>query len=133
MAHIYCNSSTQVAFEYIWEGFFKAIKTSTRRGIKFKVFNESGNILAIILNMEASQVKGLGSTIIHMKMNDPSISKISEVDPDLIVQFLIKLCCIHWERSEFGALISSKSHFFSSVLIAVFHSPPHCPLDSSRQ
>lgn len=62
--------------------------------------------------MEASQVKGLGSMIIRMKMNDPSISKILEVDPDVIVQFLIKLCCIHWERSGFGALILSKSHFF---------------------
>jgi len=98
VARVYCNCSTQQAFEYIWEGFFKAIETATGRKIKFKVFEESGNILSIILDMEASQVKGLGTTIIRMKMNDPSISKISEVDPDIIVQFLIKLCYVHWER-----------------------------------
>jgi len=62
--------------------------------------------------MEASQVKGLGTTIIRMKMNDPSISTISVVDPDVIVQFLIKLCYVHWKRSGICALISSRSQFF---------------------
>jgi len=118
VARVYCNSSTQKSFEYIWEGFFKAIETATGRKIKFKVFEESGNILAIILDMEASQVKGLGTTIIRMKMNDPAISKISESDPDIVVQFLIKLCYIHWERYGPHSFISFEN-YAHSILFAL--------------
>jgi len=118
VAWVYCNSSTQKAFEYIWEGFFKAIETATGRKIKFKVFEESGNILSIILDMEASQVKGLGTTIIRLNMNDPSISKISEVDPDIIVQFLIKLCYVHWERYRPHSPISLKN-YTQPIIIAL--------------
>ena len=98
MAHIYCNCTTNEAFKYVWEGFFKAIEKATRRKIQFKVFNESGNILCVILDMEAAQVQGLGAAIICLKMNDPSVSKITEVDPDIFVLYLIKLCFVHWER-----------------------------------
>lgn len=98
VTRIYCNSSTHEAFEYKWEGFFKAVEKATGRRIKFKIFDSSGNILCIILDMEAAQVQGLGATIIRMNINDPSISKITEVDPDIIVQYLIKLCYVHWDR-----------------------------------
>ena len=99
VARVYCNCATNEAFEYVWEGFFKAVEKATGRKIQFKVFNESnGNILCVILDMEAAQVQGLGAAIIHLKMNDPLVSKITEVDPDIIVQYLIKLCFVHWER-----------------------------------
>ena len=99
VAHVYCNYATNEAFEYVWEGFFKAVEKATGSKIQFKVFNESaGNILCVILDMEAAQVQGLGAAIIRLKMNDPLVSKITEVDPDIIVQYLIKLCFVHWAR-----------------------------------
>ena len=104
VARVYCNSATNEAFEYVWEGFFKAVEKATGKKIQFKVFNKSGNILCIILDMEAAQVQGLGAAIIRLKMNDPLVSKITEVDPDIIVQYLIKLCFVHWER--YGILLN---------------------------
>lgn len=98
VARVYCNDATKEAFEYVWEGFFHAIKTATGKDIKFKVFDNSGNIQCVILDMEAAQVQGLGTAIIQMKMNDPLTSKITEVDPDILVQYLIKLCYVHWDR-----------------------------------
>ena len=98
VACVYSNSATKEAFGYIWEGFFNAVKMATGQGIKFKVFDDSGNIQCVILNIEATQVQGLGATITQMKMNNPSISGITEVEPDVLVQYLIKLCYVHWDR-----------------------------------
>jgi hypothetical protein len=100
VARVYSNSSTKEAFGYIWEGFFNAVKMATGRGIKFKVFDDSGNgnIQCVILDMEAAQVQGLGTAITQMKINNPSISQITEVELDILVQYLIKLCYVHWDR-----------------------------------
>ena len=88
VACIYSNGATKEAFRYIWEGLFNAVKTAIGKGIKFKVFDD----------MEVAQVQGLGATITQMKMNDPSISQITEDDPDILVQYLIKLCYVHWDK-----------------------------------
>lgn len=98
VARVYSNGATKETFGYIWEGFFNAVKTITGKGIKFKVFDDSGTIQCVILDMEAAQVQGLGVAITQMKMNDPSSSQITEVDPDILVQYLIKLCYVHWDR-----------------------------------
>jgi hypothetical protein len=103
VACVYCNCATNKAFEYVWEGFFKAVEKATGSKIQFKAFNESGNILCVILDMKAAQVQGLGAAIIHLKMNNPLVSKITEVDPNIIVQYLIKLCFMHWVR--YGILL----------------------------
>lgn len=84
------------AFGYAYEALFTSIEKATSHAVKFKVFNESGNILAIILNMEAAQVQGLGDAILRLHMNSPKKCKI--VNPDVLVQFLIKLCTIHFKR-----------------------------------
>ena len=98
VAHVYSNSATKEAFEYIWEGFFNAVTMATGKGIKFKAFDNLGNIQCVILDMEAAQVQGLGAAITQMKMNNPLISQITEVEPDILVQYLIKLCYVHWDR-----------------------------------
>ena len=78
------------------------MERATGNKIKLKVFDNSGNILCIILDMEASQVQALGTTIIRMKINNPSISKIEDIDPNVLVQYLIKLCFVHWKRYGFS-------------------------------
>ena len=98
VARVYSNGATKETFRYIWEGLFNAVKTATGKEIKFKVFDDSGSIQCVILDMEAAQVQGLGAAITQMKMNDHSISQITEDDPDILVQYLIKLCYVHWDR-----------------------------------
>jgi hypothetical protein len=98
VARIYCNSSTREAFGYAFEALFNSVEKATGRKIKFKVFDASGNVLAIILDSEAAQVQGLGDALVRLQINDPTISKISETNPEVLVQFLIKLCTIHWDR-----------------------------------
>ena len=66
--------------------------------VKFKVFDKSGHLLAIILDMEAAQVQGLGDAVVRLHMNDAAKSGIFETDPDILVQFFIKLCMVHFER-----------------------------------
>jgi hypothetical protein len=101
---VYCNCATNESFEYVWEGFFKAVEKATGRKIQFKVFNEMGNILCVILDMEAAQVQGLGAAIIRLKMNNSSVRMTTEVDSDVVVQYLIKLCFVHWERYGFSSI-----------------------------
>ena len=107
VARVYCNCATNEAFKYVWEGFFKAIEKATGRKVQFKVFNETRNILCVILNMEVAQVQGLGAVIICLNINNPLVSKITEVDPNIIVQYLIKLCFMHWERWGFLSIVYS--------------------------
>jgi hypothetical protein len=38
----------------------------------------TGNIRALILNMEAAQVQGLGDALVRLQMNDPAISGVHE-------------------------------------------------------
>jgi len=56
VARVYSNGATKETFGYIWEGFFNAVKTITGKGIKFKVFDDSGTIQCVILDMEAAQL-----------------------------------------------------------------------------
>lgn len=65
--------------------------------------------------MEPAQVQGLGTTIIRLKLNDPSISKIMETDPNEIVQYLLKLCFVHWERYVFDSFKD-----LASLIIGLF-------------
>ena len=87
----------------VWEGFFKTVEKATGKPIKFKVFDNSGTILSIILDMEAAQVQGLGTTILRMKLNG---CKSNETNPDIIVQYLIKLCVVHWQRYAYNFVLS---------------------------
>jgi hypothetical protein len=89
---------THEAFGYAFEALFTSIEKATGLKLKFKVFDPSGNILAILLDMEAAQVQGLGDTLAQLQMNDPAKSGIFVTDPQVLVQFLIKLCTVHFER-----------------------------------
>jgi hypothetical protein len=86
------------AFGYAFKALFTSLEKATRQQVKFKVFDKSGHLLAIILDMEAAQVQGLGDAIVWLHMNDAAKSGIFETDPDILVQFFIKLCTVHFER-----------------------------------
>jgi hypothetical protein len=98
IARLYCNSATREAFGYAFEALFTSIEKATRRQVKFKVFDNMGHLLAVLLDMEAAQVQGLGDAVVRLCMNNPATSGIHETDPDVLVQFFIKLCTVHFER-----------------------------------
>jgi hypothetical protein len=90
--------STGKAFGYAFEALFTSIEKVTHRQVKFNVFDDSGHLLAIILDMEAAQVQGLGDPVVRLQMNNSETSGIRKTDPDILVQFFIKLCTVHFER-----------------------------------
>ena len=64
VARVYCNSAIHEAFSYVFKALFTSIEKATGHKVKFKVFDPSGNVLAIILDMEAAQAQGLGDALI---------------------------------------------------------------------
>ena len=100
MARIYCNHSTREAFQFIFEGFFTSVEKATGHKLKFKVFDPSGNIMSIHFDMEAAQVQGFATTL--QQMNDSAVSGIEERNLDVLVQYVLKLCFVHFERQVFS-------------------------------
>ncbi|KAJ7430812.1 hypothetical protein B0H11DRAFT_2389991 [Mycena galericulata] len=50
--------------------------------------------------MEAAQVQGLGAWLSKMVLEDPFLRALfPSIDPDKLVQFILKLCSVHLERS----------------------------------
>ncbi|KAG6807418.1 hypothetical protein H0H92_007610, partial [Tricholoma furcatifolium] len=92
VARLYCNSATREAFGLLFEGFFKAVEQATGQAIRFKVFHPAGNLLTVIFDMEAAQVQGFADAIVRLRLNDPNISKIDESNPDILIQYILKLC-----------------------------------------
>lgn len=95
-ARIYYNRATRQAFDLIFEAFFSAIEKVTGRKLKFKAFDDAGNLLSIHFDMEAAQVQGFGDYLV--KNNDSAVSRIFEKDPDILVQHVVKLCSLHYTR-----------------------------------
>jgi hypothetical protein len=96
---VYCNCATHEAFGYLFEALFTSIEKATGHKVRFRVFEPTmGNILAIILDMEAAQVQGLGDALVKLRMNESQRSKIGKTDPEVIVQYILKLCTVHLKR-----------------------------------
>ncbi|KAJ7585023.1 hypothetical protein C8J56DRAFT_1089113 [Mycena floridula] len=99
IGRVYCNSATQEAFTTIFEEYFMTVAKVTNRPVRFKAFHpNSGNLYAVLVDMEAAQVQGLRQAIRNLKMNDPAISGIDTNNPDELVQYILKLCYLHLER-----------------------------------
>ncbi|KAJ7934915.1 hypothetical protein B0H13DRAFT_2477555 [Mycena leptocephala] len=93
-ARIYCNRATKQAFTYIFDGFFMAVEKVTGQPVRFKAFDPKGNIISIHFDMEAAQVQGFALALLKLiKGLHP------EQDPDVIVQYVVKLCSVHFTRS----------------------------------
>ena len=99
IVRVYCNSATREAFGYLFEALFTSIEKATGHKVRFRVFEPTtGNLLAIILDMEAAQVQGLGDALVKLQMNKSQQSRIYDTDPEVIVQYILKLCTVHFER-----------------------------------
>ncbi|KAJ7444486.1 hypothetical protein FB451DRAFT_1434374 [Mycena latifolia] len=94
ITRVYCNKATAMAFFYIFDGFFMAIKQVTGRPVRFKAFDPEGNIISINFDMEAAQVQGFAMALLKLLGETAP-----ETDPDIIVRYVVKLCTVHFTRS----------------------------------
>ena len=67
-----------------------------------------GTLLAIIVDQEAAQVQGLGD--LAVEQNEPDYSLIESLDPDELIQYIIKLCHVHCDRSVSHLVCASLNH-----------------------
>jgi hypothetical protein len=99
VARIYTNAFSKEAFTHLFDAFFGTVKKVTGKSVRFKVFDAKGNIYSIHFDMEAAQVQGLGAWLSSMVIEDPALRALFPcIDPDKLVQFVLKLCSVHLER-----------------------------------
>ncbi|KAJ7877436.1 hypothetical protein B0H14DRAFT_3783557 [Mycena olivaceomarginata] len=92
---------------HLFDAFFTTVKNVTGKPLRFKVFYEKGNIFSIHFDMEAVQVQGLGVSLSKIVSDDPDLrTRFPVHDPDTLVQYVVKLCSVHFERST-DALVSA--------------------------
>ncbi|KAJ7229360.1 hypothetical protein C8J57DRAFT_1583306 [Mycena rebaudengoi] len=100
VSRIYTNAYSKEAFTHLFDAFFSTVKKVTGKAVRFKAFDPKGNIYSIHFDMEAAQVQGLGAWLSNMVMEDPALRALFPCpDPDKLVQFVVKLCSVHLERS----------------------------------
>ncbi|KAJ6565174.1 hypothetical protein DFH09DRAFT_1081835 [Mycena vulgaris] len=81
-----------------WEMFAVFVFSSGRQALQ--AFHPKGNLYSIHFYMEAAQVQGLGTWLSKMVLEDPALRALfPNIDPDKLVQLILKLCSVHLERS----------------------------------
>ncbi|KAJ7110234.1 hypothetical protein C8R43DRAFT_1160417 [Mycena crocata] len=112
IARIYTNSCSKEAFTHLFDAFFSTVKKVTGKAVRFKAFDPKGNLYSIHFDMEAAQVQGLGAELAKMVLADPALRAVfPSIDPDKLVQLVLKLCSVHLERStdELLPLVGQKT------------------------
>ncbi|KAJ7265127.1 hypothetical protein C8J57DRAFT_1470213 [Mycena rebaudengoi] len=100
VARIYTNAFSKEAFTHLFDAFFSTVKKVTGKPVQFKAFHPKGNLYSIHFDMEAAQVQGLGASLSNMVIADPALRALfPSIDPDKLVQLVVKLCSVHLERS----------------------------------
>jgi hypothetical protein len=95
----YINSCTKEVFTHLFDALCSTVKQVTGKSIGFKAFHPKGNLYSIHFDMEAAQVQGLGYLLAKMVVEDPALRALfPSIDPDKLVQLVLKLCTVHLER-----------------------------------
>lgn len=94
----------------MWSIFFEAVDRVTGRLVAFDPFSSQarGGLRAIVVDGCQAQIEGLGDFLV--KRNQAEISGISETDPLKIVQYIVKICNVHFERSVSPISLVSLTH-----------------------
>lgn len=96
LARAYINRSDTKFFELLFDIFREIKLEATGKDVAFARFMPNGNLLVMNADMEAAQA--LGAARSFMKINVPSFSGITTLDPHLFATFFIKFCCSHAKR-----------------------------------
>ncbi|KZO94528.1 hypothetical protein CALVIDRAFT_580235 [Calocera viscosa TUFC12733] len=100
LARLYSDSMSLEAFRLIWDGFFRAVETTTRHSLHFKAFHKSGNLSTIICDADAPQAQALGEYF--LKINRPMVSGIEESLPERLLLYAFKSCIFHFNQNASG-------------------------------
>ncbi|TFK94419.1 hypothetical protein K466DRAFT_593594 [Polyporus arcularius HHB13444] len=99
IARSYCSRERRQDFRRIIESFYKAVERVTGRPIRLKAFSGPGNggILAVLVDCCQAQMDALGD--FFLKYNKPSVSGIRENNPQKLVEYVGKICGVHYDRN----------------------------------
>jgi hypothetical protein len=79
----------------MWAGLWDTIARVTGKPVKFKFIHGTG-LRAILVDGNKPQIDACGDDLVHR--NDPKISGITETNPQIIVQYIIRTCTVHLDR-----------------------------------
>ncbi|RPD75850.1 hypothetical protein L226DRAFT_570087 [Lentinus tigrinus ALCF2SS1-7] len=98
IARVYCVKEDRHSFHRMWMLFFETVARVTGKPVLFDAFSGGkGGIRSILVDGCKPQIDALGDFLV--KQNDPTVSGIYENDPQQIVEYLIKLCSVHYDRN----------------------------------
>ncbi|KIJ47602.1 hypothetical protein M422DRAFT_248597 [Sphaerobolus stellatus SS14] len=91
------NLETAQAFELIWTARFDAVEKATGWPLQIKAFHRKSNPGMMLIDGSAAQMLGLGRVL--LRLNDPKISGIEIMDPQIIVIHLSRMCDWHLKHN----------------------------------
>lgn len=81
----------------MWQGLFQVVADVTGKHIALKPFSPNhAGIRAILLDGCKPQADALGDFLVQY--NNPDLSGVCEKDPRKIVEYILKLCSVHFDR-----------------------------------
>ncbi|KAJ7731540.1 hypothetical protein B0H16DRAFT_1469105 [Mycena metata] len=110
ITRIYTNGSSKEAFVHLFDAFFSTVK---------QVTGKSSDIWETNSIRKAAQVQGLGTWLSKMILDDPALRALfPDISPDKAVQFVLKLCSVHLERStdDLVPLVGQKTVDYLNVI-----------------
>lgn len=115
VGRVYCTREHREDFERIWTLFFGAVDCATGQEVMYKAFSrDETGIRAILVDGCQAQIDGLGDFLV--KRNVPSASGVSESDPQKIVEWIVKICGVHFDRYGLAFLLLSSMIYCSLYL-----------------
>ncbi|KAF6754024.1 hypothetical protein DFP72DRAFT_1126840 [Ephemerocybe angulata] len=98
VARVYTTKETRAAFRAMWGALWDTVEKCTGRQVNFKPLDGYG-LKAIVVDGDKQQVDGCGDDLVQRAaLRDPTEVLITERDPQIIVQYLVKTCSVHLER-----------------------------------
>ncbi len=82
----------------MWSFFFQTVERATGKPVRFAAFEGGapGGLRAVLVDGCKQQIDAFGDFLV--RYNEPLRSGIDEMDPQKIVEYLIKLCGVHFDR-----------------------------------
>ncbi|KAH8096575.1 hypothetical protein BXZ70DRAFT_945163 [Cristinia sonorae] len=96
LATLYCNRKTVEAYYQLFTELMDAIRVVTGEPFKIHPFHPNAKCRAICADGEAAQAQGLGRWLVVY--NDATLSGILSRDPDVLVQYILRTCILHFYR-----------------------------------
>ncbi|TFK92534.1 hypothetical protein K466DRAFT_595192 [Polyporus arcularius HHB13444] len=112
IARCYISGETRQDYRHVLKSLFDSIERVTGKPVLFKAFSGGkGGLRALLVDGCQAQIDAIGDFL--KELNDPAVSGILETDPQKLVEYLIKICGVHFDRN-----VTKLSHKCSAEAIA---------------